>query len=130
MDFLFFIFPANGTPEGLWRRTCDGFEGCVLRVEYLESELVGRIAIVPDAMANAGWQVGDLKWRNIARAANGAWRMQDLRKHYDTRKASVVMVDYQEYTLTVGAAGHLRLHTGSSPFFPNQRWMKFQAEQR
>ena len=125
VDFLFFILPPDGTPEGLWRRTGDDFEGCVLRVEFVESELVGRIAIIPDAMANAGWQVGDLKWRNIARAADGAWRMQDLRKHYDTRKASVLAVDYQEYTLTLGACGHLRLHAGSSPFFPTQRWVRF-----
>jgi hypothetical protein len=129
VDFLFFILPPEGTPEGLWRRTGDNFAGCVLRVEYVESELVGRIAIVPDAMANAGWQVGDLKWRNIARAADGAWRMQDLRKHYDTRKASVLAVDYQEYTLTLGAHGHLRLHMASSPFFPKQRWVKFKAGQ-
>ena len=128
VDFLFFILPPDGTPEGLWRRTGDDFEGCVLRVEFVESELVGRIALIPDAMANAGWQVGDLKWRNIARTADGAWRMQDLRKHYDTRKASVLAVDYQEYTLTLGARGHLRLHAGSSPFFPLQRWKKFEAE--
>ena len=125
VDFLFFILPPDGTPEGLWRRTGDDFEGCVLRVESIESELVGRIAIIPDSMANAGWQVGDLKWRNIVRAADGAWRMQDLRKHYDTRKASVLAVDYQEYTLTLGACGHLRLHAGNSPFFPKQRWVRF-----
>ncbi len=125
VDFLFFLFPSNTSPEGLWQRTGDTFAGCVLRVEHIGTELAGRIAVLPDSMANAGWQVGDLKWRNITRAADGAWRMQDLRKHYDTRKASVLMVDYQEYALTVGASGHLRLHTGSSPFFPAQRWRKF-----
>jgi hypothetical protein len=128
VDFLFFILPPDGTPEGLWRRTGDDFEGCVLRVERLDAELVGRIAIVPDSMSNAGWQVGDLKWRNINHEADGGWRMQDLRKHYDTRKASVFMVDYQEYSLTLGACGHLRLHTGGLPFFPAQRWKRFKAE--
>jgi hypothetical protein len=97
----------------------------VLRVEHVGTELAGSIAVLPDAMANAGWQIGDLKWRNIIRTAEGAWRMQDLRKHYDTRKASVLAVDYQEYTLTLGARGHLRLHAGSSPFFPAQRWRNF-----
>ena len=125
VDFLYFILPQDRTPEGLWRRTGDAFEGCVLRVEPIEKELVGRIAILPEAMAKAGWLVGDLKWRNIARAPDGSWRMQDLRKHYDTRKASVLAVDYQEYTLTLGACGHLRLHAGNSPFFPAQRWVRF-----
>ena len=125
VDFLFFILSANDTPEGRWQRTGDDFEGCVLRVEPVDAELVGRIAILPDAMANAGWQVGDLKWRNITRAPDGSWRMQDLRKHYDTRTASVLMVDYQEYTLTLGLCGHLRLHTGGSPFFPKQKWVRF-----
>lgn len=124
-DFLFFLFPSETSPEGLWQRTGDTFTGCVLRVEHVGTELAGRIAVLPDAMAKAGWQVGDLKWRNITRTAEGAWRMQDLRKHYDTRKASVLMVDYQEYTLTLGACGHLRLHTGGSPFFPAQRWVRF-----
>ena len=127
VDFLFFIFPVEESPDGLWMRVGDDFEGCVLRVERLDNELVGRIAILPDSMANTGWQVGDLKWRNITRTAEGTWQMQDLRKHYDTRKASVLAVDYQQYSLTIGAGGHLRLHAGRSPFFPVQRWKKFQA---
>lgn len=105
----------------------DHFAGCVLRVEKVGTELAGRIAVLPEAMAKAGWEVGDLKWRNMARRADGAWQMQDLRKHYDTRKASVLMVDYQEYTLTLGSCGHLRLHTGGAPFFPAQKWKRFEA---
>lgn len=105
----------------------DHFAGCVLRVEKVGTELAGRIAVLPEAMAKAGWELGDLKWRNISRAEGGGWQMQDLRKHYDTRKASVLMVDYQEYTLTLGARGHLRLHTGHSPFFPAQRWVRYVA---
>lgn len=127
VDFLFFIFPVHESPKGLWMRIGDDFEGCVLRVENVDTELVGRIAILPDSMTNAGWQVGDLKWRNITPTPDGTWRMQDLRKHYDTRKASVLAVDYQQYTLTLGACGHLRLHTGRSAFFPLQRWKKFEA---
>lgn len=128
VDFLFFMFPDQKSPEGVWMRVGDDFEGCVLRVENLGAECVGRIAVLPQAMAEAGWQAGDLKWRNIARAPDGTWRMQDLRKHYDTRKASVLAVDYQNFTLTLGACGHLRLHTGSSPFFPAQRWKRFEAD--
>jgi len=128
MEFLFFIFPVEESPEGLWMRVGDDFEGCVLRVERLDGEMVGRIAILPGSMAKAGWQVGDLKWRNISPAPDGTWQMQDLRKHYDTRKASVLAVDYQQYTLTLGAGGHLRLHTGRSAFFPRQRWRRFETE--
>jgi hypothetical protein len=123
MDFLFFLLPSNDSPEGLWVRVGDHFAGCVLRVEKAGSELVGRILVLPEAMTHAGWLVGDLKWRNI-RADGPIWRIQDLRKHYDTRTATVTRVDYQEYHLTVGAFGHLRLHTGAQPFFPAQRWVR------
>ena len=67
MDFLFFLLPSEESPEGLWRRTGDRFAGCVLRVEKLDSELVGRLVILPEAMARAGWVEGDLKWRNLKR---------------------------------------------------------------
>lgn len=122
MDFLFFLLPSNTSPEGVWTRIGDHFSGCVLRVERVGSELAGRIVALPEAMARAGWLVGDLKWRNL-QADGTSWRMQDLRKHYDTRTATVTMVDYREYRLTVGVCGHLRLHNGSHPFFPEQRWV-------
>lgn len=125
MDFLFFLLPAEESPEGLWMRTGDHFAGCVLRVEKLGTELVGRLVVLPGPMLHAGWVEGDLKWRNISQEPSGGWRMQDLRKHYDTRSATVTMVDYCEYRLTVGMGGHLRLHTGALPFFPVQRWVRY-----
>ena len=123
MDFLFFLFPTNSSPEGIWMRVGDHFAGCLLRVEKIGSELAGRIVAFPEAMARAGWIEGDLKWRNI-QSDGSSWRMQDLRKHYDTRTATVTKVDYCEYRLTVGSLGHLRLHSGSQPFFPEQRWVR------
>jgi len=87
----------------------------------MDGELVGKIATLPESMSRAGWQEGDLKWRNIRRAGSGLWRLLDLRKHYDTLSASVIMVDYREYNLTLGAFGRLRLHTGGLPFFPEQK---------
>lgn len=125
MDFLFFLLPNEESPEGLWMRTGDHFAGGVLRVETLGTELVGRLVVLPDSMRRAGWVEGDLKWRNISQERSGGWRMQDLRKHYDTRTATVAMVDYCEYRLTVGMRGHLRLHTGALPFFPAQRWVRY-----
>lgn len=107
-------------------RTGDHFAGCVLRVERNGSELAGRIVALPEAMARAGWVEGDLKWRNV-QPDGTSWRVRDLRKHYDTRTDTVTMVDYREYRLTVGAFGHLRLHTGAQPFFPEQRWMRQQS---
>ena len=125
MNFLFFLLPTGECPEGLWMRKGDRFDGCVLRVEKLGTELVGRLVVLPESMRRAGWVEGDLKWRNIAREHSGGWRMQDLRKHYDTRAAMVTMVDYCEYKLTVGMSGKLRLHTGGHAFFPAQRWVRY-----
>lgn len=123
--FLFFLWPADGSPEGLWLRAGDHFDGCVLRVAHVGNELAGRLVVVPDAMRKAGWEMNDLKWRNLAREPGGAWRMQDLRKHFDTRTGAVTMVDYREYRLTHGLCGHLRLHTGGTPFFPDQQWVRY-----
>jgi len=128
MDFLFFLLPpAEDSPEGLWLRTGDTFAGCVLRVEKIGSEIAGRIVVLPESMARAGWVEGDLKWRNITHDSGGRWRMQDLRKHYDTRTSTVAMLDYGVYQLTVARSVHLGLHPHALPFFPAQRWKKFEA---
>lgn len=131
MEFLFFLIPDHmKSPEGLWERVGDNFSGCVLRVEKVGTELAGRIVVLPQAMAKAGWVEGDLKWRNITKGSSGTWRMQDLRKHYDTRSASIAMVDYLEYRLTIGLGGHLRLHVDRLPFFPAQRWTRFEGSRK
>jgi len=126
MDFLFFLFPANESPEGKWVRTGDQFSGCVIQVERHGLELAGRIITLPEAMGRAGWIEGDLKWRNIE-LAGGSWRLQDARKYFDPKTNTVTAVDYRTYFLSIGALDHMRLHTKAGPFFPDQRWVRYKS---
>ena len=126
MDFLFFLFPQNESPEGLWMRTGDQFAGCVLKVEKSGTELAGRIVNLPETMARVGWIEGELKWRNL-RCEAGTWRLEDVRKHFDIQTGAVKMVDYCSYNLTLGSLGHLRLHRSKEPFYPDQRWVRHET---
>jgi len=124
MESLLFFFGKRLPLDGLWERHCDDFAGCILKVGVEESERIGRIVSVPESMIESGWSLGDLKWRNIHCDANGVWRVQDLRKHYDMRKHEVTRVDFAPYCLSLGVGGRLRLHEGRWPLFPAQKWKR------
>jgi hypothetical protein len=123
MEFLFFLLRGAAGLEGDWERLGDHFAGCVVRVGALGDSLVARIVRLPPAMAQAGWNEGDVKWRDIEPRGTAAWRMRDVRKHFDTRSRSVVGIDTRELHLTV-AGDKLRLHGDLLPIFPDQRWRR------
>ena len=85
MDFLQFLLPSKAPLDGLWKRVGDRFDGCILKVTSENGERTGRLIHVPSAMAEVGWQVGDLKWRAIRKPTASSWRVQDIRKHSDQR---------------------------------------------
>lgn len=123
MEFLLFLLRGPGALEGDWERIGDQFAGCVVRVGPLGDGLAGRIVRLPAAMAEAGWNEGDVKWRDIEPCGTALWRVRDVRKHFDTRSRSVVGIDTRELHLTV-AGEKLRLHRDASPIFPDQRWRR------
>lgn len=129
MEFLFFLFRGEDNLEGDWERIDDRFAGCVVRVEKSGSGLAGRIVGLPAAMADAGWDIGDIKWRDIEPAGPGRWTVKDVRKHYNTRSRSVVGIDSGEYLLSVAPGGRLRLHTDPVPIFPAQRWRRTRSSE-
>lgn len=126
MEFLLFLLGGDAPLEGDWERVGDNFAGCVVRVGPLGEGLAGRIVRLPAAMAEAGWNEGDVKWRDIARLGGGRWKVRDVRKHFDTRSRSVVGIDAREFFLTVAPGGRLRLHEDALPFFPAQRWRRLE----
>ena len=126
MEFLLFLLRAESPLEGHWERIDDRFAGCVVRVEPMGGGLAARIVRLPAAMAEAGWNEGDVKWRDIESRGTARWRMRDVRKHFDTRTRSVVGIDTQEFLLTVAPGGRLRLHTDPLPIFPAQRWRRLE----
>jgi hypothetical protein len=128
MDFLQFLLPSQASLEGYWKRVGDRFDGCALEVASTAGQLFGRLTHVPTPMAEVGWQIGDLKWQAIRKPTTSSWRVQDIRKHYDQRTKKVVHTDAREYWLTLGGTDSLRLHTAPLPFFPDQRWVRVDAQ--
>jgi len=124
MDFLLFLIGTDEPLEGRWERQDDAFAGCVIQIEKSGTDFTGRIVSLPQAMAEAGWQIGEPKWQDIRLAGQSRWLIRDLRKHFDTRTGRVVGIDLQEYNLSLAAGGRLRLHTGSLPMFPVQSWKR------
>jgi len=127
MDFLLFLIGTDEPLEGYWERLDDAFAGCVIHIEKTDTDFIGRIVSLPQAMAEAGWQIGEPKWQDIRPDGSSRWRIRDLRKHFDTRTGRVVGIDLQEYNLSLAAGGRLRLHTGSLPMFPIQSWKRIQS---
>lgn len=124
MDFLLFLIGTDESLEGRWERQDDAFAGCVIQIDKSGTDFTGRIVSLPQTMADAGWQIGELKWQDIRPAGPSRWLIRDLRKHFDTRTGRVVGIDLQEYNLSLAAGGRLRLHTGSLPMFPVQSWKR------
>ena len=115
----------NSDLEGIWERVGDEFEGCLIKVEHTENELLGTIIVSTPQMLSYGWAIGDKKWRRIeAGNDSGSWQLMDLRKQYDTANKKVLSTDYAHYWITLSGTRKLRLHQSKIPFFPAQVWRK------
>lgn len=110
--------------EGIWERHGDEFEGCHIKVEREEHELIGKIIWITPEMLNYGWSVGDKKWRRIEGNEEIGWQLMDLRKQYDTASKKVLSTDYAHYWLSLSGKRKLRLHQSKLPLFAAQIWKK------
>ena len=113
--------------QGIWERSGDEFEGCLLKVYQEENELIGQLIVSTPAMLAAGWTIGDKKWRQIEYTPNEGWHLLDLRKQYDTQNKKIISMDYANYWISIGGFRNsqtLRLHQSKVPLFPEQNWKK------
>lgn len=110
--------------EGIWERVGDEFEGCLIKVYREESELIGQLIVSTPAMLDAGWEIGDKKWRRIEGDPHEGWHLLDLRKQYDTQNKKLISTDYAHYWLSLTGTRKLRLHQSKVPLFPEQNWKK------
>ena len=113
--------------QGIWERVGDEFEGCLLKVYREENELIGQLIVSTPAMLDAGWVIGDKKWREIEYVPEEGWQLLDLRKQYDTQNKKLISTDYAHYWISIGGFQHsrtLRLHQSKIPLFPDQNWKK------
>lgn len=109
---------------GVWERVGDDFEGCIIKIEQETNEWIGKIIVSTPDMLEAGWAIGDKKWRHIERDPGGDWQLMDLRKQYDTAQKKVLSVDYAHYWISLSGSRKLRLHQSKVPLFPAQVWKK------
>lgn len=110
--------------EGIWERVGDEFEGCLIKVYREEKELIGQLIVSTPAMLDAGWEIGDKKWREIEGDPHEGWHLLDLRKQYDTQNKKLISIDYAHYWISLTGTRNLRLHQSKVPLFPEQNWRK------
>jgi hypothetical protein len=113
--------------QGIWERTGDEFEGSLVKVYQEQDELIGQLIVSTPAMLDAGWTIGDKKWRRIEYTPNEGWHLLDLRKQYDTQNKKLISTDYAHYWISLGGFKNsqtLRLHQSKVPLFPEQNWKK------
>ncbi len=113
--------------EGIWERVGDEFEGSLVKVYRAQDELIGQLIVSTPAMLDAGWEIGDKKWRQIEGDPHEGWHLLDLRKQYDTQNKKLISTDYAHYWISIGGFQNsrtLRLHQSKVPLFAEQNWKK------
>ncbi|MBM3856522.1 MAG: hypothetical protein FJ390_00990 [Verrucomicrobia bacterium] len=110
--------------EGIWERVGDEFEGCLVKVFHEDDEWIGQLIVSTPAMLDAGWEIGDKKWRQIEGDPHEGWHLLDLRKQYDTQNRKLISTDYAHYWISLFGTRKLRLHQSKVPLFPEQNWKK------
>jgi hypothetical protein len=77
MDFLLFLIGTDEPLEGRWERQDNAFAGCVIQIEKNGTDFTGRIVSLPQAMAEADWQIGEPKWQDIRPTGQSCWLIRD-----------------------------------------------------
>ncbi len=110
---------------GIWERRGDEFSGCLIKVEKEAEELLGKIIVSTPQMLEAGWKIGERKWRYIQSDSQERWKLLDLRKQYDTQNKKVLSTDYTHYWVSLNHEGRkMSLHQSQIPLFAAQVWRK------
>ncbi|MBS1494207.1 MAG: hypothetical protein JST55_11890 [Bacteroidetes bacterium] len=65
---------------GTWERTGDDLAGAQVKVFKTGSTFKGKIVFSTQAMKEACFDVGEIKWMNIIKAGKGYYEMDDLSK--------------------------------------------------
>jgi len=65
---------------GTWERTGDDLAGAQVKVFKTGSTFKGKIVYSTQAMKDACFDVGEIKWMNIIKAGKGYYEMDDLSK--------------------------------------------------
>ena len=71
---------AQDNLVGTWERTGDDLAGAQVKVFKTGSSFKGKIVFATQAMKEACFDVGEIKWMNIIKAGKGYYEMDDLSK--------------------------------------------------
>jgi hypothetical protein len=79
------LFSSNSFAQdkliGTWERTGDDLAGAQVKVFKTGSTFKGKIVYSTQAMKDACFDVGEIKWMNIIKAGKGYYEMDDLSKN-------------------------------------------------
>lgn len=80
---------------GLWERVGDNFAGCTVMVRSTEQGLQGQVTCVTPVMRQYGWNLGDLKWRQIKAEAKTTFSLEDMFIELDPDTRELRRVTYE-----------------------------------
>ncbi len=65
---------------GEWERINDDQKGMIVKVTKEKDAYVGRVYSITDINKDNGFEIGDIKWKNIEHIKEGEYKLQDLWK--------------------------------------------------
>lgn len=111
---------------GVWERYDDRAAGTLVKVAQMNGHFEGKIIKASGELAEDGFIVDDIKWRNIAQETSTYFTGEDLSKGID-RYGKVQSTHYDEVYFEVIAEDILRVtHYANSndEFGKNQKWKR------
>ncbi len=111
---------------GIWERYDDRAAGTLVRVEKINGNFEGKIIKASGELAEDGFTIKDVKWRNIAQETNTYYTGEDLTKGID-KFGKVQSMTYDEVYFEVIAEDILRIThyaNGADEFGKKQKWKR------
>lgn len=130
--FLFVLSFTACTEEekskivGVWERYDDRAAGTLVKVSQVNGHFEGKIIKASGELAEDGFLIEDVKWRNIAQETNTYYTGEDLSKGID-KFGKVQSMTYDEVYFEVIAEDILRIThyaNGSDEFGKKQKWKR------
>ena len=101
-----------GDLPGRWMRVNDSFAGCIIEITHGASKLQGKLVVCPGTMQSYGWQVGQLKWRNIVHTKRNRFILEDLYLTYDKNTQSLINSTYRATEFKLADADTIHISEG------------------
>ncbi len=111
---------------GKWERFDDHAAGSILVVKKTGTNYEASLEHISGVLSDYGFEIGDIKWRNITHIENNQYTGEDLLKSVD-RTGEIVQTRYDAVGLSLVASDILQLkglEEGEESIGTNQRWRR------